>query len=1126
MQFPRSDNQDNTYQQLLACIKSNNSAGIYDFTQLDNGSIDVVRNDRIRRDDGTSVTMLCALLDDEIAQNSGFDCNYECLVALIKCFNFPEDPNVLLWQLIDCKEDRFPALEALATNCKEQLLTVINCQDLRSAPWEGKLTSKYARNESFNNFYGFTPAMLAAYVGNLRCLKLFMELGAAPIISCSLPQGTYQRHDGTGLVFSRENKLKGVLNTEFGKARKNEITVECNVLHIALRQYRIHEEKYMRFLDDDNSGDEDKKPFNECVEFLISFRSGLIKDLNSYGTGSISFAHVMRTKSPDIISSYLINVIETQLVDVEDDLKVFDQLLERYQVYTSKSGNTCQMENIRAAMYGDSALEDPTKLEALSYEIIKNCYDSNEYESLNNLVGYGFRISPQLYIRNELNLLLRIVYDDNIDALEQIVGSCGDSSLNECWVSESPGWRSGTWFLCEEDRYLLDGEETKTAAILAIKLGRDECLQLLIGAGAKCVSEHWNILHRAFGSPDRKAIVEFLLSAKSSLQDYGSLLALFSHAVCSNNAEYVKAFISACESQGLLAHEELSDICEIMDTGIKIGNEDIVSQLIQLGVDNRDMHVFSSAFHTPLSMHSDKEMCFSCIRLIMGNEVGVQSINTPLPIKERPSRRGAFDQPDSTSTPLMLAVSSRSNDYYYRLLLECPTVDVSGTVPLALKHTWDKDLVKVLVKRGCSATVNDLIAAFMHVDTSRRHFSLPEQTLDAVSDGRLSLVDVLFEDLLKQFSSADECYSAILDTIVSFVPKRVPDDAPQIVLKFVQGLIAKGARCDVIRGDGSTGLLQGAKKSHPQWDRVVETIISVMDKKYLDVKNADKDSALEVWFKREQYNLCAYALAQGAAVSVATLDTDHYVDKVLKCIHHEETPPDLYVQYVLTDLPFELVVKGDNKLVQFRPHHHSFTRFLAKESGYKISDAIQLKIAVDVLKYCHNKDSRWPIALVRYADQNCKALPAVESVMKSYILFCGRYDLQPGPPMHRSATAVVLMAEDKGRDRYYKSKFLQYCSPSKDTGSIDDSSLSLAQFADCLTALSCSIITGDRSATHAKIISECDKVYQNYKAEDSAMKLPGFLKFCEDNLPSSVKVAIKLMTDKVCRGDCLFAVHL
>jgi hypothetical protein len=888
-------------------------------------------------------------------------------------------------------------------------------------------------------------------------------------------------------------------------------------LHIALQHYTTSGSSDYANSIQDHAG---------CVDFLFTFCSGSIRNLRSYGHNYVSFVRVLETHSPNIISSFIAELIETDLVHRGNNDTVFNQLAG---TYTSLNESDLNTEKMKIAW--ESNLKNPQELDAVSYFVIKSCYDMENYKILNQFIIDGFRTSPNVYLKNELNLLMRAVSDNNIDALKSILEDCGDSIDIESTYKEGAedGNEKNAWIF---ENYDMDMD---TAASLATNLGHRKCLKLLLDAGAMCFSDKWNLLHISMGvsisseddSDEEVAdeeVAEMILNRR--LLDTGSLHKSLGVAVSSGNAEYVKMFIGACKSQNVLASEELADISGIMTAGVIIGDQGVVSQLIELATDFPDMVVFSSAFHVPMtsvtksSNKEQRDRTMSCIRLIMDSKVGVLSIDDALPVdvKRRNHERLPIDQ----FTPLMSAV--KKNDLEYcRLLLECKNINIADTTPLAMKYTDDSEFVKTLVNRGCNATLSDLVIAFTYqMSTPNRN---AEEKLNP-EEKRKDLVDFLLQNLLQQYSSSQECFADILDTVASLTPleglahghmSRSTRETPLLLLEFVQDLITKGARCNIISRDGSTGLLRGVNPKRTQWDKLMLTIISVMDRAYLDVKNEQQKTAFEIWYGRKQYNLCASALARGATVDVPPLDTDAYVAKVVDCFNPEETPPELYVQYVLTDLPYELVVKDGANSIKSRAHNFSLTRFLAKESGYKIPADIQLKIATEVLEYCHQQDSRWAVSLVRYTEKNCKALPEVESLMKSYVLFCGRFDLQPGPPMHRSATAVVLMAEDKGRDRYFKTKFLEHCL-SSDSGNC----LSLTAFVECLTAMSCSVITGNRSASAAEILSECDKLYQKYKNQDSLFQLANFQTFCEDHLPSSVKVAIKLMTDKVSSSVCIY----
>ena len=63
--------------------------------------------------------------------------------------------------------------------------------------------------------------------------------------------------------------------------------------------------------------------------------------------------------------------------------------------------------------------------------------------------------------------------------------------------------------------------------------------------------------------------------------------------------------------------------------------------------------------------------------------------------------------------------------------------------------------------------------------------------------------------------------------------------------------------------------------------------------------------------------------------------------------------------------------------------------------------------------------------LASYKDKKKRAALEIadsdsREIMAKYLYFCGRYEVQSGPACHRSATAVVVNAEDHGVVQQYK----------------------------------------------------------------------------------------------------------
>ncbi|GMI37051.1 hypothetical protein TeGR_g11827 [Tetraparma gracilis] len=58
-----------------------------------------------------------------------------------------------------------------------------------------------------------------------------------------------------------------------------------------------------------------------------------------------------------------------------------------------------------------------------------------------------------------------------------------------------------------------------------------------------------------------------------------------------------------------------------------------------------------------------------------------------------------------------------------------------------------------------------------------------------------------------------------------------------------------------------------------------------------------------------------------------------------------------------------------------------------------------------------------------------QAIPRIKEALQSRLLFMGRYQLQSGPPLHKSATCVVVNAEDFNASEDYKQAFAKFNKP-------------------------------------------------------------------------------------------------
>ena len=122
---------------------------------------------------------------------------------------------------------------------------------------------------------------------------------------------------------------------------------------------------------------------------------------------------------------------------------------------------------------------------------------------------------------------------------------------------------------------------------------------------------------------------------------------------------------------------------------------------------------------------------------------------------------------------------------------------------------------------------------------------------------------------------------------------------------------------------------------------------------------------------------------------------------------------EVLLPLVLLDLP---ILPGKDVSLDVK-HQHSWTYFIDVTKD----DPDKSKAGVEAIFKDHFHSSRQHcLVLARTKDELGReaiviANADVQQLMHSYIFFCGMYELQQGPPVHRSATAVVLAATNNGQ---------------------------------------------------------------------------------------------------------------
>ena len=134
----------------------------------------------------------------------------------------------------------------------------------------------------------------------------------------------------------------------------------------------------------------------------------------------------------------------------------------------------------------------------------------------------------------------------------------------------------------------------------------------------------------------------------------------------------------------------------------------------------------------------------------------------------------------------------------------------------------------------------------------------------------------------------------------------------------------------------------------------------------------------------------------------------------------------------------------------------------------------------------------------------------IRKVIESVIFFCGQYSIHHGPPVHMSATAVVVFADDFGMDTVYENAFKNV------VGAAEGGTMDQAAFGKALGALSLQGFGGAAELLAAAVAKDgltghfkhCDK------DNDGSILMEEFVEYCGNMMGRSRRVAIKFMKNE------------
>lgn len=133
----------------------------------------------------------------------------------------------------------------------------------------------------------------------------------------------------------------------------------------------------------------------------------------------------------------------------------------------------------------------------------------------------------------------------------------------------------------------------------------------------------------------------------------------------------------------------------------------------------------------------------------------------------------------------------------------------------------------------------------------------------------------------------------------------------------------------------------------------------------------------------------------------------------------------------------------------------------------------------------------------------------VRDFFKSFLYFCGRYELQMGPPVHRSQTAIVMNATDHGVEADYDTAFRLALQLNNDD-SLEEKHLDAAAFEQCIQILS------EEYSYYLTNYDGWEQLFQDFDANrDGLLSHDEYKRFCTIRFGEARKVAIKFMCNKV-----------
>ncbi|KDO24906.1 serine/threonine protein kinase [Saprolegnia parasitica CBS 223.65] len=214
---------------------------------------------------------------------------------------------------------------------------------------------------------------------------------------------------------------------------------------------------------------------------------------------------------------------------------------------------------------------------------------------------------------------------------------------------------------------------------------------------------------------------------------------------------------------------------------------------------------------------------------------------------------------------------------------------------------------------------------------------------------------------------------------------------------------------------------------------------------------------------------------------------------------------------VLSDLPFSVktttsfvdAIAVDTSVLEDIGHHQHFTWTTLLDCSLKLPDGLRTTVLKELFAQpmfaSLAKTELYSQFSLSKDEQGRRALSIADKATRYFfydeLMFCGRYELYTGPPMHRSESAMVVFATDY---RLYQQLYALYAVP--DVG------------LDCAAFKAASQHLSNHSADNESLDHQLNETYKRWdKDQSGALSEVEWLRYCSQTFGEKFKVALKFM---------------